>query len=400
MASIWREPGKLIWRAKFKRANGKYTNRSTKETNKKKAQAIADFWEKEANKISKGLTTPKRILKAVADMAAEIGMEKISIFSIRETFQQFIDAKKSGKRADSTIIKYESVFKSLFTYLGEQKSGQPIQTLSEQTLLKWRDATIKSGIGATTADQYIEITKLALKFAVKKGWVSDSVADGIEPIGEGAEQRERFTDQEVTDLYDAANDEWKGMILLGLWYGMRINDASNLKWGNVHITEDISHDCTITYTPLKTGRKNKKPVALGMPTSVKDYLKGIWKKEYTDDQYIFPSLGGKKTGSGGGLSNAFTRLMNQAKISVPTGAKKTGLGRTFNKKGFHSLRHTMVSRMAEAGIPVELGMAISVHANRDIHQRYVHFTREVQRAVFTRLNDFLGKPIQDIEYYI
>lgn len=135
-----------------------------------------------------------------------------------------------------------------------------------------------------------------------------------------------------------------------------------------------------------------------MPPEVLSYVQ---KASLTKtNQYLFPSLGGKKTGSFGGLSNAFSRIMKRAGVSVPKGDKKTGAGRQFNKKGFHSMRHTQISRMAEAGISPEIGMAISVHATKDIHQRYVHFTKEIQASVFRRMGSFLEPTSHEIEYYI
>ena len=43
---------------------------------------------------------------------------------------------------------------------------------------------------------------------------------------------------------------------------------------------------------------------------------------------IFPALYGKPSGSHGGLSNMFRRLMDKAGIRVPHGAAKTGKGRS------------------------------------------------------------------------
>ena len=58
---------------------------------------------------------------------------------------------------------------------------------------------------------------------------------------------------------------------------------------------------------------------------------------------VFPSLYGKKSGSHGGLSNAFNRLMELAGIRVPLGSEKRGKGRRFKALGFHSLRHSFIS---------------------------------------------------------
>jgi len=400
MASTWKGDEDKFWRAKYKLPNGKWTNRSTKQTNRSKAQRMADALEQQSRLIGQGQATEKRLMKAVAAMTEDAGLGDIKILSIRETMMLYLTEVSDRKTSSVTLKKYTSTIDKFLDYLGDTKTGQSINTLSKEDLRNWRSALTKNGIGGTTADQSINLIKRALEHAVKEGKAIDNIAKGLNSIGEGAETKERFSEQEIKDLYENANDEWKGMILFGLWYGMRINDAANLKWENVKIQDGISQNGTLTYIPAKTKKKKKTPVELGMPDSVIRYMIDRRRKTENLIGYIFPSLGGKKTGSGGGLSNSFNRLMNKAGIIVTEGEKKTGKGRTFKRKGFHSLRHTMISRMTEAGIPHELGMAISVHSNRQVHERYVQFTSEVRNSVFKRMPDFLSETPNEIEYYI
>ncbi len=44
---------------------------------------------------------------------------------------------------------------------------------------------------------------------------------------------------------------------------------------------------------------------------------------------LFPALAGKKTGSAGGLSNAFNSLMERASVHPTLGEAKQGKGRQF-----------------------------------------------------------------------
>jgi integrase len=400
MASVWKCDGDKFWRARYRLPNGKYTNRSTKETNRVKAQRQADKLEEQAKLIGQGQANEKRLLKAVVAMAENSGLGEIKILSIRETLTLYLKEVSDTKPSAVTLNKYTSTIDKFINFLGESKANQSINTLSKDDVKNWRAELTKTGIGGTTVDQSTDLIKRALDYAVREGKAIDNVAKGISPIGEGAETKERFSEQEIKDLYEKADEEWKGMILVGLWYGMRINDAANLKWENIKIQEGLDQNGLLTYVPSKTRKKKKNPVELGMPESVFRYMLDLQRRTKNPTGYIFPSLGGKKTGSGGGLSNSFNRLMKKAGIVVPEGEKKTGKGRRFKRKGFHSLRHTMISRMTEAGIPHELGMAISVHSNRQVHERYVQFTREIRNSVFKRMPDFLSAANAEIEYYI
>jgi hypothetical protein len=50
----------------------------------------------------------------------------------------------------------------------------------------------------------------------------------------------------------------------------------------------------------------------------------------------------------------------------------TGAARDVWAFGFHSLRRTNVSLLANAGVSEERRMAITAHATRDVHKGYTH----------------------------
>ncbi len=67
--------------------------------------------------------------------------------------------------------------------------------------------------------------------------------------------------------------------------------------------------------------------------------------------------------------------------------KLTGKGRRFNNLTFHSLRHTFVSRLANAGVTKELRMKLSGHTS-EVHQRYTHHEMNaLKKAMLQAPND-------------
>lgn len=106
-------------------------------------------------------------------------------------------------------------------------------------------------------------------------------------------------------------------------------------------------------------------------------------------QKLFPGLAGRKSGSHGGLSNAFNRLMDKAGITVPAGMPKQGKGRRFRSLGFHSLRHSFISRLANEKIAPDLRKELAGHASDQIHSRYVHLDLRLQREAIDTLGSVL-----------
>jgi integrase len=107
---------------------------------------------------------------------------------------------------------------------------------------------------------------------------------------------------------------------------------------------------------------------------------------------VFPSLNGKKSGSYGGLSNAFNRLMQLAGIRVLLGSEKRGNESRFKALGFHSLRHSFISRLANAEVRADVRKQLVGHSSDDIHRRYVHLDLSLETKAIAGLSGLLSAP--------
>jgi len=102
--------------------------------------------------------------------------------------------------------------------------------------------------------------------------------------------------------------------------------------------------------------------------------------------FLFPTLAGKRTGGKSGLSMTFRRIMERAKVSGEVARERKGdAGRTVNTLSFHSLRHTLTSIMANAGVPVEVRQKFTGHASAEMNARYTHHEIEILRSAISTL---------------
>jgi integrase len=81
--------------------------------------------------------------------------------------------------------------------------------------------------------------------------------------------------------------------------------------------------------------------------------------------------------------------MARAGVVVTLGTEKTGKGRRFRSKGFHSFRHVCVSRLANADIPADVRKGIVGHACDTAHARYVHLALDTQRRAVAKMSSVL-----------
>ncbi len=190
-----------------------------------------------------------------------------------------------------------------------------------------------------------------------------------------------------------ADNEWKGVILLGLAAGLRIGDAAGLAWHNVDLKRKVIH-----YFPQKRARASgrQKEHEVPMLPDVKQYLRARQKARPSNSGPIFPALSQKSVKGNAGLSNIFSRMITEAGISnEPITETSAGDGRAVYRLSFHSTKHTFISMMANQNVSRELRMKIVGHTSA-VHDRYTHIelgTKSKALKNFPRfLSQALGRP--------
>jgi integrase len=120
---------------------------------------------------------------------------------------------------------------------------------------------------------------------------------GVESLNDKATRKKIFTPEQVSALVSAAEGDWNGVIMVGFYCGMRLNDACNLRWRDLDLVSPIK---TITYEPRKTGEA----VTVAVHPALEDYLLSLPAPD-NDEAFIFPALAQRKNVSP--LSKAFRK---------------------------------------------------------------------------------------------
>jgi integrase len=100
---------------------------------------------------------------------------------------------------------------------------------------------------------------------------------------------------------------------------------------------------------------------------------------------LCPKLTERGTGGNRGLSSEFQNVIENAGVYSDRGIEKKGKGRQFRTLGFHSLRHTFVSELANSDVPADVRRQISGHSDEKIHERYTHLDVETKRRALEHL---------------
>jgi integrase len=205
-----------------------------------------------------------------------------------------------------------------------------------------------------------------------------------------AEGRRRpFTVEEIRLLLKNANDEWRGIILCGVYTGQRLGDIVRLRWNNVDLPGE-----ELRLVTQKTGRTVIVPLA-------KPLLAYLMALPATDSNAapVFPRAFDivEREGRVNNLSNQFYDILAAAGLADErsTNKQKEGDGRDVKRKQrglvFHSLRHTATSLLKNAGVSEAVAMDIIGHDSPAISQNYTHVDEDAKRRAMAKLPDITAK---------
>ena len=126
--------------------------------------------------------------------------------------------------------------------------------------------------------------------------------------------------------------------------------------------------------------KTSKEAVVGLHPDFLDWLAGQ-PVPFVRTQPVFPSLAGQHINGTGGLSEAFSKLMEAAGISNRLlRAGNAGKGRAVRALSFHSFRHTAASNVFNAATLREITRRVTSHAPGGVLERYIHEDLEAIRA--------------------
>lgn len=390
MPSIHKDPrGKSpFWYCAFNLPDGRRAFRSTKEIDRAAAQASCQRWANESEVLgeapklenknlvletfiavsrqaAKGEFTETTARKMLDEILRAAGQRTIEKSTIRGFLEAWLESK-SASTAAGTVRRYRDIVEPFLKSLGS-RAELDLSALTAKDVQDFRDKELRAGKSNKTANMAVKTLRIALNLARRQGLLLTNPAEAVDQLTEHSAERGTFTVKEILQLLATADQEWRGMILLGACAGLRIADAARLTWAQIDLERKA-----LRFKPQKTQSKMRGQLEIPILLDLEAYLLELPVKSRKPDAPLFPTLSRKKPNGHSGLSNTFTRLIHQAGINNPPVSQPVaGKGRVVYSYGFHALRHTFVSMMANTGVSKELRMKLAGHTSH-VHDRYTH----------------------------
>lgn len=388
MPSIHRQPGRPFWFCAFSIFNPEtYTSkrvfRSTKTRDKKQALEICRAWHKAALKARNGKlnvdAAREVIAQGVSDVFTAASAESLPSASIKSWCETWLQAK-AIEAEESTHARYARIVERFIDCIGA-KGNRDLSTLQAVDITRFRDREAKE-LSRATANLSLKVLRVCFGEAVKQGLLAVNPSVCVSTLKSSKESKRRgFTLSEIKRILKASGDdqEWRGLVLFGLYLGQRLGDLAKLTWRAVNLETG-----EIAFTTRKTGRR----IVLPLVQPLTDYLASLPSSD-NPNSFIFPHAAtAKRTGA---LSNQFRDILAAAGLVEPRGHESTGKGRSQAREtseiSFHSLRHSAVTMLKAAGVSDFVAREIVGHESAAISRQYTHLTTDDKRAAMQRLPD-------------
>jgi integrase len=364
--------------------DGKVYVRSTETSDKKEAaKKLAEFLEpftfqKDAEKLS---AIGKKIEGAEAHADA-----LLPSLTISNTFKAYLDSTNRPDAGTRTMKNYESQFNRFIEWM--DKHHQDVRELRAVTKEMACAFAVELGktLTANSFNKYLvlfrRIWKVLNKHPEARLKLNPWDKDDIHPKIEKDHSRRELTIDELSGVIASVDGEMRLLFAIGIYCGLRLGDASCLKWGSVDLVRR-----EIVLIPGKIARmKNPKPVQIPIHPTL---FKLLFEVPHAQRKgYVLPELSGiylKGKSKGATLSKRIQKVFHDCEIE--TGCKVDGYSRSGVEVGFHSLRHSFVSLSANAGVPMAVVQSLVGHSNQAMTRHYHHDDLKAVKAGVYALPD-------------
>jgi len=378
MASIWKPQGTKNWCAKFLAPDGKYRNKTTGTSDKSKAMKFAlevELITKQSNRAAE--------YRKLADTLFELSTGKpVTRFTIKSWLDQWLESK-GRSRTKSTHMAYRTTVSSFIQFLGAEAEKKDLEWLEPSIINEWVNLLIKQ-VTSTTAGNHVKRLSLAFSEAVKFRYLRENPCSPISaPTESNRPEKATFTPGQVEALLKVADMEWRGLILLSFYCGFRIGDATTLRWKDVDLNTNW-----ISIIPQKTRRSGKR-INVPIHPLLQEHLLSLDASD-DPDAYVLPTLAKKSVSGKSGISLSFYKLMEEAGIKntllrSQESTKMLTKSHKVHSLTHHSLRHTVISNLANEGVHDDVRMKALGHSDKAIHARYTHHDERALREAIGKL---------------
>ena len=348
-----------VWYVKIP-VGGRFVRQSTGTGDKAKARAILDGMARGSD-----LTDAERL----AAIEARLRPEKTDP-ELADVWERYTQHPVNISQSDVARSQDGGMWRRFFGWAG--RNAMSIRTMGDVTANVAVEfiMSIREENAPKTVNEYVRVLRRIWKLngCEENPWIQ------FKQIKHTPHLRRALTDDEVARLIGVADGELKVLFALGAFTGLRMSDCAHARWE--HFDDNTE---TMTITPSKTRHSSGKSVAIPVHTSLRKLI-GARNGRVG---YVMPGLADLNSQK---LSRRVMRHF--ADCGFECSEKVEGFHRRVTVVGFHSLRSTFITNMANIGAPMAMVQAIVGHMTPEMSMHYYRANAEAARSRIAALPAF------------
>lgn len=386
MASVALKGRSSNWFACYKLPTGKTdekgdpiyrrVQRSAGTTDKQRALQMAISFERAAVAAAEKRWTENAGRKFLAELNALTGVSVAEVENAADFLRRWLKGRKR-MLGDRSYDLYSGAIEAFIAMIGERST---LSDVTPKRVAEFRDAETASGKGATTVNKSLSILRQAFSEATAQHVFTHNPADGLNIKGakKAAQKRKAYTFDQFRELVRVTDPtyvqpgrktwkgktldpDWQTLIMVCGYTGARQQEGAQIDWFQIEhaalrmTLERTKNDDThwIPLHPSLAAHLRKRWEDAGKPKSgpILPYLSGIERRTISNElrRSILPRIG---------IVQAF--------------AEGNGKGRRTAPYSLHSLRHSLATWLAEAGVEESMRMQLIGHEDESVNRGYTH----------------------------
>ncbi len=334
------------------------------------AATLADA-ERQLRELTEGnalITREKVIRNRLAELDAVRGeIERLErerpALAISDAFEAYLRSPDRPQSGTRTLDGYAAQFKRFAGWMARRFPEVPELRGVTRAIAAEYLAELSANASPNTYNKHMSLLRLVWRTVGAEArcpsnpW--ENVRRKTQPKTNG---RRALTLDELARVCSTLTGEMRLLFALGIYTGLRLGDCALLEWGAVDMARRV-----IVTVPRKTARTGR-TVEIPIHATLAAMLAALPPERRTG--YVMPETAEAYMHDNSAVVKRIRAAFKAA--GIETGAKVAGYAMGVARVGFHSLRHTFVSLMGNAGAPLALVQSIVGHSNPMMTAHYFH----------------------------
>jgi len=256
---------------------------------------------------------------------------------LTEAWRHYIASSERPDSGPTTLRQYAFQFNAFVEWVKREYPNLRFLAEVNRDIVNAFAAHLRKTVCAGTFNKYIRLLGLVFRILSEDAGIGENPWRKITRLRHEAINKRDFSEEELKAIFDVATGEIRTLFLVGYHTALRLGDVCLMEWAEVNLATGL-----ITRIPLKTRRRNKKPVIIPMNDELLAHLKSM--AEQPKGKYVCPKMAATYNRDSGAVTDRLQRFFKDC--GIRTQQENTGKGtgkRAVVEVGFHSFRHTWVT---------------------------------------------------------